>query len=276
VITKGLTVAYDGIVVTGNSTVTGNLYIAGTMTHTSDRRLKTNLQPLTNSLAKVSRLRGVYYSWKADSMELIGVSFDNRRHVGLIAQDVQQVLPEVVTEMHQGEYLGVDYSGVMPLLVESIRELDYRTKSMLGNEIDDSEKQGKRLVKLEWLLSKEVADVLKEQNATDVATSIDLDDDVDDIDEYVACKESDKVCLMVQSITSMEHLAKAVQRRRGLRIAQMEAEVERMALEVEEKNSHLRHLTAVLSNRLMAYEDRQREKEERMIEKSLISRNNSV
>jgi hypothetical protein len=56
------------------------------------------------------------------------IYFDDRRHIGLIAQEVQEVLPEVVSEIHGNQYLDVDYSSILSLLIESINELNTRTK----------------------------------------------------------------------------------------------------------------------------------------------------
>ena len=54
---------------------------------------------------------------------LENVKFDTARHVGLMAQDVQSVLPEAVHPIHDGAYLGVNYADLVPVLVEAIREL---------------------------------------------------------------------------------------------------------------------------------------------------------
>jgi len=49
---------------------------------------------------------------------------DNRRHIGFLAQDVQKVVPEAVSEMHRDRYLGVDYAALVPVLVGALQELD--------------------------------------------------------------------------------------------------------------------------------------------------------
>ena len=80
---------------------------------------------------------GVYFSWKQDKeTETSGLIFDTKRHVGVIAQDVQKVLPEIVHELSSSstsskKYLGVNYVEMVPLLLEAIRELDIRTSSMI-------------------------------------------------------------------------------------------------------------------------------------------------
>ena len=49
---------------------------------------------------------------------------DDKEHVGLIAQQVKEVLPEVVKQLDSGEFLGVNYEEVVPLVIEAIREID--------------------------------------------------------------------------------------------------------------------------------------------------------
>jgi len=97
----------------------------------SDMRLKTDIVRLEGSLAKVRKLRGVYYNWvkNNDSPQ----NFDDKRHVGVIAQEVKKVLPEVVGELYGGEYLGVDYPALIPLLIEAMHELDDKVAALTSN-----------------------------------------------------------------------------------------------------------------------------------------------
>lgn len=87
---------------------------------TSDRRLKTNLMPIQHALKKVSKLNGVYFHWIQD--EMYGMAFDQNRHVGIIAQELEQVLPEAVFKSN--DFLTVDYQAIVPLLIEAIHELE--------------------------------------------------------------------------------------------------------------------------------------------------------
>ena len=70
----------------------------------------------------MNKLNGVYFKWIQD--EPNGIMFDDKRHVGVIAQEVMAVLPEVVMDIHDGKYMGVDYASMMPLLIEALRELN--------------------------------------------------------------------------------------------------------------------------------------------------------
>jgi len=95
----------------GNVSVTGTITATGNITAYSDLRLKQDLQTIGSALDKVRQLTGYTFTRK-DTGE---------RQTGLVAQDVQAVLPEAVNE---GEYLSVAYGNLIGLLVEAIKELD--------------------------------------------------------------------------------------------------------------------------------------------------------
>ncbi len=95
----------------------GSLWANGT-TYASDGRFKKNIEPLQESLDKVLQLQGVSYQMKAD--EFPNAHFDSATQVGLIAQDVEKIVPEVVTEGPNG-YKAIDYAKLVPLLIESIK-----------------------------------------------------------------------------------------------------------------------------------------------------------
>jgi hypothetical protein len=87
--------------------------------YSSDARLKNNITPIENALSKVLTLSGVKWDWNENASPEVRANVPN---VGLIAQEVQQVLPEVVTERKDG-YLALDYNKLIGLLVEAIKEL---------------------------------------------------------------------------------------------------------------------------------------------------------
>lgn len=89
-------------------------FYALSVTETSDKRLKTNVEPLKNSLNKVMQLQGVSYNWKADPK-------NKKRMIGFLAQDVEKVIPEVVTEKDNG-YKGLKYGHLTAILLEAIKE----------------------------------------------------------------------------------------------------------------------------------------------------------
>jgi hypothetical protein len=95
----------------GNVTVNATL-TATTITESSDLRLKENIKTLENSLEKILQLRGVEYNLKSTG--------ENK--IGLIAQEVEEVVPQVVFE-DNSEFKSVSYGNIVALLIESIREL---------------------------------------------------------------------------------------------------------------------------------------------------------
>ena len=82
----------------------------------SDARAKTEVHTISGALAQVAQLRGVRYQWAAESAR----TQDGER-LGLIAQELQQVVPQAVTSGERG--LGISYSSLVPLLIEAIKEL---------------------------------------------------------------------------------------------------------------------------------------------------------
>jgi Chaperone of endosialidase len=97
--------------------VLGSIWANGTV-YSSDRRFKKNIKPATNSLSKLTQLQGVSYDMNVD--EFKKNNFKATSDIGLIAQDVQKIFPEVVSE--KDGYLGIDYGKLVPVLIESIKE----------------------------------------------------------------------------------------------------------------------------------------------------------
>ena len=94
---------------------------------TSDGRLKENIQPIYDSLSRVIQLNGVDFSWSND--------VNKQKHAGLIAQDVEKVIPEVVSTSTCEEIGGIglksiEYNGIIPYLIESIKTLNDRVKDL--------------------------------------------------------------------------------------------------------------------------------------------------
>ena len=110
---------FDGstLAVTGAITATGDV----TAFSTSDKNLKQNITNINNSLDKVSQLNGVYYNWTKEALEknkhLVDV-----KEVGVIAQEVEAVLPEIVATREDGTK-AVKYDRLCALLIESVKEL---------------------------------------------------------------------------------------------------------------------------------------------------------
>ena len=93
--------------------------------YTSDERLKENITTIEDALEKVNSIRGVEFDWKADHIKSRGGEdgyFVRKHDVGILAQDVKKVCPEVVAEKEDGT-LGVKYEKLIGLLVQAINEL---------------------------------------------------------------------------------------------------------------------------------------------------------
>lgn len=99
------------------------LYVAGTAYSTggwssSDARLKTKIAPIDDALSKSLALRGVSFEWRRDEFPDKGLP--EGRHYGLVAQEVEEVLPEVVKEGPEGDK-AVAYTEIVPVLVEALK-----------------------------------------------------------------------------------------------------------------------------------------------------------
>ena len=113
-----------------------NDVIAFSSTISSDRKLKENIQPIEGGLNKILKLKGVSFDWKDEKRD--------KNQLGFIAQDVEEVLPELVKEV---ETLGtedeshkvVNYDGVIPVLVEAIK-MQQEQIDKLTRRINDIEK----------------------------------------------------------------------------------------------------------------------------------------
>jgi hypothetical protein len=121
---------------TGNIQILKDLQVYGNITafYTSDKRLKENINPIPNSLEKVNKLNGVEFDWKKGFEDIHTL---NGHDIGLLAQEVEDVLPEIVSTRHDG-YKAIQYDKVVALLVESVKELSNKVTE-LENKITELE-----------------------------------------------------------------------------------------------------------------------------------------
>jgi hypothetical protein len=106
--------------------VVGDVFATSTVTF-SDQRYKTDVVPIVNGLDKVLALRGYTYRFIEDGEQ-------GKKHAGVMAQEVEQVLPEVINKSNDGR-LSVAYVNMAALFIEAIHDLK--------NEIDELKKQYK-------------------------------------------------------------------------------------------------------------------------------------
>ena len=116
------TPSFAGLTINGAITATGDI----TAYYTSDERLKENIQPITNALSKVESISGNEYNWKEGFDE---IHTKKGNDIGVIAQEIQKILPQAVIERDNG-YLGVNYEKIIPLLIQSIKELSAKVKEL--------------------------------------------------------------------------------------------------------------------------------------------------
>jgi len=122
----------------------------------SDLRYKKNIATIPNAIDKVTRLRGVSFDWRQE--EFPELNFSKGRNLGFIAQEIKEVLPEVVSQDNKG-YYSVAYSNVVPVLVEAIKE-QQQTIAQLQTQVqtlqraqDELESLKERMRRLEALLA---------------------------------------------------------------------------------------------------------------------------
>ena len=115
-ITRGdLNVEYGGI------TANGQIQ-AGSFNATSDIRLKENIVTLENSLDIINNIRGVKYNWKSDKTL--------KKHCGVIAQEIEEHIPEAVNKSQSEDKYSVDYNTIIGHLIESVKELKKQNDTM--------------------------------------------------------------------------------------------------------------------------------------------------
>ncbi len=111
----------------GTTTPSLKFYVNGTAggtstwTTSSDLRLKTDVVDLKDALSKVRRLRGVSFRWADRVVAERAPAPERGRQVGFIAQEVREVVPEVVLEDQAG-MLSIAYASLVPVLVEAIKQ----------------------------------------------------------------------------------------------------------------------------------------------------------
>jgi len=100
--------------VTGDGLFTGNI----TAYYSSDINLKDNIRPIESAIFKVQQIRGVEFDWNTKAGKL---EQEKGHDIGLIAQEVEKVLPEIV-QIREDGIKAIQYEKVVPLLVEAIKE----------------------------------------------------------------------------------------------------------------------------------------------------------
>jgi hypothetical protein len=99
--------------------VSGSIRATGTITANSDIRIKNNITKIENALEKVGQISGYTYN----------TNYDDKRHGGVIAQEIDKVFPEIVNTGNDG-LMGVEYGNISALLIEAIKEQNTKIKNL--------------------------------------------------------------------------------------------------------------------------------------------------
>jgi len=121
---------------TNASGVLGEIRAANNITayYSSDIRIKTNIVEIPNALDKINQIRGVEFDWTDEYIDSHGGEdgyFIRKHDVGVIAQEIEKVLPEVVAERNDG-IKAVKYDRIVALLIEAVKELSREVKELKG------------------------------------------------------------------------------------------------------------------------------------------------
>lgn len=102
---------------------------------TSDQRLKKNIKPLQKAIDLVNGLRPVTYQWDKNSELTKG--FGDNQQIGLLAQEVEKIIPEAVVKDENGMY-AINYNAITPVLIQALKELNDQVKDVAAatDEID--------------------------------------------------------------------------------------------------------------------------------------------
>jgi Chaperone of endosialidase len=133
----GNTTPSEKLEVTGNVKATAYLY-------TSDRRLKSDIKPVINSLEKINKLQGVTFKWK-DSGE---------KSYGFIAQDVEKVAPELVKTDSKSTFKSVHYGNMISIVVEAFKEYFKENNREVASLKEENRKLKTKLESLEQRLER--------------------------------------------------------------------------------------------------------------------------
>ena len=127
-ISGAVNISSGGLSVTGEITATGDV----TAYYSSDKRLKENIIIIDSPLDKIDSINGVYFNWNKTALEKYPEK-TIKTEIGVIAQEIEKVLPEVVA-MRQDGYYAVRYEQIIALLIEGIKELRQEINQLKGRD----------------------------------------------------------------------------------------------------------------------------------------------
>jgi hypothetical protein len=129
----GTTAYINGALGVGTSSPTTSGLIRATNDvvafYSSDKRLKENITPITSALSKLDKINGIEFDWIPKE----GIHENEGHDVGVIAQEVEKVIPEIVQTRDNG-YKAVKYEKIVPLLIEAIKELQAEVQELKNSK----------------------------------------------------------------------------------------------------------------------------------------------
>jgi hypothetical protein len=135
--------------------VSGSIYATSNIVAYSDRRKKENIETIDNALSKILQMRGVSYNRIYE--EHIKESWSGKKEIGLIAQEVMEILPEVVTHAEDVDEYGINYGNVVGLLVEGIKDqakIVEDQKEIINNQQKDIDKLKEMVYNIQQMMEK--------------------------------------------------------------------------------------------------------------------------
>lgn len=100
---------FTSLNIAGNISAAGNFY-------SSDRRLKSNIQPIKNSIEKLNKINGYTFEWEGNPSRI-----ENPKDIGVIAQEIEEIIPEIISTDTKG-YKSVDYPKLTAFLISVLKE----------------------------------------------------------------------------------------------------------------------------------------------------------
>jgi hypothetical protein len=128
--------------------VSGSICATGSIGSCSDERFKENIHDIDNALDHIGKIKGVAFNWKREQYP--DYDFSEEKQIGFIAQDLKEILPEVVSVGSDG-YHSIDYGKLTPVLVEAVKQL----KTENDQKDRQIEELSQRLDRIEAMLEAE-------------------------------------------------------------------------------------------------------------------------
>ena len=127
-ITSSANISSSATLIGANISSSGDIVADGDVVayNSSDMRLKNNLKVIEGALDKIDGIAGYEFDWNDNSP---GWARERGHDVGVVAQEIEKIHPEIVEERKNG-YLGVDYKRLVPLLIQSIKELKQEVEEL--------------------------------------------------------------------------------------------------------------------------------------------------